>query len=142
MKKPSGWGVPILLALGLWLVGNEVLSSGPARGQEVASNDVQCVVTYLTDYISHCPPRPVGGKCTGNWQYIEYQGMTCTGPPDMSPCSSASHGPVSGTSYSGYCFTNSTTFPTNTYCQQGPTVYSVPATENNPAWCSNGPWTG
>ena len=140
MKKSIERTVPILLAFGLWIVGNTLVSSSSVRGQEVASNNVFCVSNRIKDYISQCPPKPVGGMCTGNWHYIEYDAMTCTGNPSQDPCYSVPHAPVAGVSSSGYCYTDSTSIPNNTYCRPGSPIYTLTAFENSPAWCSNNGW--
>ena len=80
--------LPVLLAMGLWTMGNVLMTTEPAKGQPTEVPGVPiCTNDTVTDAESLCS-SPVNGACSGGWSETVDGESDCrgtTGDPQH-PC--------------------------------------------------------
>jgi len=94
--------MPILLAVGLWLVGNVLMTTKPVKGQE-APGVSSCTNYTVIDSNSNCS-LPANGVCSGSWSQTAHGESACRGTDGdpQHPCM-AGQGPTEQTITTGTC---------------------------------------
>lgn len=111
---------PVLMAVGLWLAGNIVMTETPAKGQEVTSNYGYGCVTTSSDVQNgdKCTFSVSQNSCVGNCSWTVYTITTCSSyvlNGTTIACQTVQGQPEGTTvqQYSGNCQPMPQTFPTN-----------------------------
>ena len=131
---------PIMLGLGLWVVGNGLIGVSTARGQEVAAINIVCIQHFKQIPVTFCPNIPVNHQCIGSHKHIDYFDMECNGPsaPDTKKCNPSLSNTQIGFMHFGYCWTIWSIGTGQYVCDGGPD--SLPVVESlmeNVPWCDN-----
>lgn len=102
MKKLQHYIAPVLMAFGLWFLGNALIETREARGQEVTQNFNTCQNTPYTVKAGHCVQYPT--YCGGYCEKYDVYPSDCIGPPDINEkiCSKA-QGQIQKTYYASPC---------------------------------------
>lgn len=115
MKTIANRAVPILLAMGLWLMGNVLMTIEPVKGQS-PPNEVpgvpSCTTHTITDGQTNC-----AADCSGSWSTTTDNESTCQGDSGdpQHPCMPG-NGPTTEVTVSGTCHPKKvTTKSGNTY---------------------------
>lgn len=109
MKRLLNCIGPMLIAVGLWLAGNMLMTATPVRGQEVGGPDgYGCVTTSSPPHTGQCIFSVNQRACVGDCSFTVYTVTTCSAyvvNGETFACQTVQHQPEGTTiqHYSGSC---------------------------------------
>ena len=106
MKLSCKQLLPVALGTGLWLLGNMILTPGPAEGNNPEAQQIPSCTSYTVENTSGLPQCGPPPQCSGRWSDYYYYPSDCshgTRDEDNSECVNGT-GQVAGFFESGTCY--------------------------------------